>query len=220
MKKGFQSGQTRERILHAAARCFAEKGYSACSMNDIAAASGLSKGALYGHFPSKEELFRTMIISEHDRGARMALKAAEQGPYIGAITGFMEECIKNWGFPIDHRLWIEMLAVASRDPAMRDAFMESERRARNVFKQLIQKGIDAGEIEPTVDPDAISILLFALGDGIIARIADDPAYDFQKHFGVFEDVVRNALQKRGDPPRQGGVNEQGQNHRAEDNLPG
>lgn len=196
MKKSEQSAITKDKIIRAAAACFAEKGYDACSMQDIARRCGVSKGALYGHFSSKEELFKIMIAMEHGRGAERAMEAAEHAPYIDSIIRFLSDCIRDWGFPIDHRLWIEMLAVASRDAAMKKAFMESERAARGVFKMLIQKGIDNGEIDEEVDVEGMSILLFALGDGIITRIADDPAYNFQKHFGTFEKVIRAALQKR------------------------
>lgn len=196
MKKAIQSEQTKENIIKTAAKCFAEKGFSACSMNDIAVTAGVSKGALYGHFASKEALFKNMILSEHARGADRARLALASPPYIDAIVNYMKACIRDWGFPIDHRLWVEVLAVAARDPNMKAVFTESERTTRNIFKTLIQKGIEAGEIDESIDVEGISILLFALGDGIIARIADDPSYDFQQHFGVFETVVKNALQKR------------------------
>lgn len=196
MKKSEQAAIARDAIIRAAAKCFAEKGYSECSMRDIAKCSGLSKGAIYGHFPGKEELFKTMMVMEHSRGAERAMMAAAQGPYIDGIINFMAGCIRDWGFPMDHRLWIEMLAVASRDSEMKAAFMDSERKARDFFKVLIRKGIEAGEIDEDTDIEGMSILLFALGDGIIARIADDPEYDFPEHFATFEKVVRGALQKR------------------------
>lgn len=197
MKNSEKSKSTQDKIFRAAGECFAQKGYSACSMQDIAERAGVSKGALYGHCSGKEELFKQIIIREHARGAMRAKKAAENGPYIEAIITYMKECIQDFGFPVDHRLWIEALAVSSRDQEMRQAFMESEKDARNFFKILIQKGIASGEIDVGIDVEGVSILLFALGDGLIARIADDPEYDFQKHFAVFEAVVRNALRNKG-----------------------
>lgn len=61
---------------------------------------------------------------------------------------------------------------------------------------MIEKGIEAGEIEASVDAEGMSILLFTLGDGLIARIADDQEVDFQRHFEVFKNVVEGALKKR------------------------
>ncbi len=50
------STDSRHEILHAAAQLFRERGYDAASMNDLAAALDLSKGALYHHFQSKDEI--------------------------------------------------------------------------------------------------------------------------------------------------------------------
>lgn len=197
MKKADKSAATRNIILDAAARCFAEKGYSACSMQEIAECSGVSKGAIYGHFSGKEELFRTIINLQHDYGAEKASQMAQGQSYVQAIIDFMAECIRDSGFPIDHRLWAEVLAVAARDEDMKKAFLESEKKARHFFKSLIEKGIEAGEIDDSVDVEGMSIVLFALGDGLISRIADDPEFDFQKHFKVFKLVVEGALKKRG-----------------------
>ena len=192
-KREEQSKATKDKILRAAAACFAEKGYSGCSVRDIAARAGMSKGALYGHFPSKEALFKAMIGIEHGLGAERARQAAAKPPYLDGIIRFMTECIRNSGFPMDHRLWAEVLAVAARDAGMKDAFVASERATRKVFMTLLEKAAAAGEIDAALDLDAVSIWLYALGDGLIARIADDPAFDFQKHFSVFETLVRRAL---------------------------
>ena len=196
MKKSDQSASTRKAILVAAASCFAEKGYSACSMRDIAERSGVSKGAIYGHFSGKEQLFRTIITLQHDYGAEKAREFAAGSSYLQGIINFMAECIKDSAFPIDHRLWAEALAVAARDREMKAAFLESEKIARHFFKSLIEKGIKAGEIDESTDVEGMSIVLFALGDGLIARIANDPDFDFQKHFKVFKSVVEGALKKR------------------------
>ena len=190
--------------LNAAAACFAEKGYSACTIQDIIERANLSKGALYGHFRSKEELFKAMIGIEHGNGVERARALAKEPPYLDAIIRFQEACVRNPVFPMDHRrnpvfpmdhrLWIEVLAVAARDPVMKEAFAESERMARSVFKELLVKARDAGEIDPMLDVDATAIWLFSLGDGLMARIADDKSFDFQKHFDIFARLVRKALQ--------------------------
>ena len=196
MKKAEQADKTRETIIAAAAVCFAEKGYSECSMRDIAARSGVSKGAIYGHFASKEELFRAIIVRQHEYGAKKAREAADGRGYVNAIIDFMAECVKDSTFPIDHRLWIEVLAVSARDGEAREAFLASEKKARRFFRELIEKGIATGEIEESIDAEGMSILLFALGDGLIARIADDPEFDFRKHFGVFKSTLEGILRKR------------------------
>jgi len=192
-KREEKKNHTRERILRAAAACFAENGYSGCSVSDIVERAGVSKGALYVHFKSKEELFKAMIAIEHDLGIERARKAAMSPPYLAGIIWFQKECISNSGFPMDHRLWAEVLAVAARDSEIREAFVASERASRKFFVELLQKAADAGEIDSSLDLDAVSIWLYALGDGLIARTADDPEFNLEKHHAVFETLVRRAL---------------------------
>ena len=54
-------GDTKERIAQTALELFAQKGYEAVSVSDIAGALGLTKGALYRHFESKEELWNALL---------------------------------------------------------------------------------------------------------------------------------------------------------------
>ena len=193
MKRDDQKKQTRERILRAAAECFAENGYAGCSVADIMKRAQVSKGCLYVHFGSKEELFRHIIETEHQKGAERARQAAVKPPYLKGVTWFMKECIQNAGFPMDHRLWTEVLAVAARDPSLREAFVQSERATRRFFVELLKKAAEAGEIDGSLDLEVVSIWLYALGDGLIARTADDPGFDLRDHFDVFETLVHRAL---------------------------
>jgi AcrR family transcriptional regulator len=59
-----RSQETRKRILDAASQVFSRRGYGQATVEEIAAEAGVSNGALYHHFASKEELFRA-IVGEH-----------------------------------------------------------------------------------------------------------------------------------------------------------
>lgn len=189
-----QRTQAREKILNAAAACFAEKGYSGCSVQDIADRAEMSKGALYVYYKSKEELFKAMIHIEHDMAIERTHVATAKPPYLSGIIWFMSECIRNSGFPMDHRLWAEVLAVAARDSSIKAEFGKSERTMRKFWVGMLEKAAEAGEIDDSLDLEAVSIWLRALGDGLILRVADDPEYDFQKNLPLFEILVRRALQ--------------------------
>jgi len=60
-REDMPEGERRARILQAAGALFIQRGYAAVSIGDIAAAVGVSKAALYHHFPSKDELYTTMM---------------------------------------------------------------------------------------------------------------------------------------------------------------
>ena len=192
-KREDQKRATREKLLIAAAECFAEKGYSGCSVSDIAARAEVSQGALYTHFKSKEELFKTMIRQEHAQGADKARQAALAGGFLDGIINILSECIRDVGFPVDHRLWTEILAVAAREEAVREVFLAGDRVMRERLVELLRKAADAGEIDASLDLDAVSVWLYALVDGLIARTADDTDFDVRKHLRVFGMLARRAL---------------------------
>lgn len=184
---------TREKLLTAAADCFAEKGYDGCSVADIVTRADVSQGTLYVHFKNKEDLFIAMIAEEHGQGAEKARRASGSAPYLQGVVAIMTDCIRDVGFPIDHRLWTEILAVAARDRAVREAFAVSDKAMRKEFIHLLEKAAAAGEIDGSLDLDAVSVWLYALVDGLIVRTASDAAFDFKKHAAVFEMLVRRAL---------------------------
>lgn len=193
MEREKRKQDTRDKLLQAAALCFAEKGYAGCSIADIARQAGVAQGTMYVHFGNKEALFKAMIEEEHAQGAEKARRAADMTPYLTGIVSVMTDCIRDVGFPVDHRLWTEIMAVAARDSEIRQTFAVSDRAMRKVFAELLEKAAAAGEIDGSLDTDSVSIWLYALVDGLIARTADDPEFDFSKHLDVFERLVRRAL---------------------------
>lgn len=191
-----QRAEAQEKILAAAAACFAEKGYAGCSVQDISERAGLSKGALYVYYASKEELFKAMIALQYDRAVERSTATRKCASQLSGVIWFMSECIRNCGFPMDHRLWAEILAVASRDAGIRNFFMTEDREMRCMFARQLQRGVLAGEIDPGLDLNATAIWLTALGDGLIIRAADDPDFDLEQHLPVFAQLVRKALAPR------------------------
>lgn len=192
-RKEKQKAQTRQKLLIAAASCFAEKGYDQCTVADISKAAGMSQGSMYVHFASKEELFKCMIQQEHGEAAEKMRQAAEEAPSFETIMEMLVKCVRDVGFPIDHRLWIEILAVAARNETIREAFLESDRIMRDAFVSLIKKAAKLGEVDKKLDYEAVSVWIYALVDGLIARTADDSCFDFEEHLKTFDLLVRRAL---------------------------
>ncbi|MBJ7520192.1 MAG: TetR/AcrR family transcriptional regulator [Solirubrobacteraceae bacterium] len=90
----------RRALIDAAARdLFAERGYQAVSMGDIAAAAGVARSVLYDHAPSKQALFEGLLRAEHaELTARLAAEMLGDGPVrerldaaIDAFVGYVDE---------------------------------------------------------------------------------------------------------------------------------
>ena len=77
-------GDTKERILWTALKLFAENGYEAVSVSDIAGALGITKGALYRHYRNKRDIFGSIV-------ARMERRDAEQADADGMPAGALAD---------------------------------------------------------------------------------------------------------------------------------
>ena len=197
-KKKLQALQTREAILEAATQCFAENGYSGSNLDAIARRAGLTKGGIYTHFASKAALFIAIIERAYGRAmARADALAASGLPWVEAIIAHLLECIRNPQFPIDHHLWAEILAVANREPEVREVFAHCEAQGRENIKKWLELGIKAGEIDPALDVEGASGLLVVMAQGAIVRLADMDGLDADSHIRFFEKAVRTILKVKG-----------------------
>src|SRR5271169_7211638 len=78
--------QTRKRLLKAAGAVFAERGYDRASLDDVAVGAGLTKGAVYSSFDSKEELFYAMMRERIRERLELVTQAVERQATVRDIT--------------------------------------------------------------------------------------------------------------------------------------
>lgn len=149
-----KKAETRQRLIVSAAHCFAQKGYEGCSISDIAKAAKVSQGSIYVHFTNKEELFLYIIIEDHMSATKKLQNALATAPSFDALLATLMECVRDVSYPVDHRLWAEILAQATRNSAVRSAFVASDKIMREAFINLFKKAIELGQVDPHIDLDA------------------------------------------------------------------
>jgi AcrR family transcriptional regulator len=105
----------REAILHAAAEVFAHAGYAATSVDDIAAAAGITKLIVYRHFEAKEALYRSVLEQVFERQVELFLANVARGMQAGGTTSALLGVAREWpdGFRL---LWRH----AAREPQFAD----------------------------------------------------------------------------------------------------
>jgi AcrR family transcriptional regulator len=162
--------QRRAQILQAAMACFARQGYRATSMDDVVRESGLSVGAIYSYFASKEDLFLALSDDRADqtlaylndlfrRPGPMADKTKEAVDYFFALLS--DELV-----PLA-RVNVEFMTEAAKSERVKE---RQERRCESVrqfIRWLLTEAQRQGEIRPDVDIDAAAELMFALNEGIL-----------------------------------------------------
>ncbi len=109
--------EKREHILAAAERCFLGKGFHVSTMNDICREAGISPGALYLYFTSKDELILGLCEREKDRFTRDLVHLTGVADFLSALRSMAEHYCCNE--PRDKaRLHVESAAEASRNQAL------------------------------------------------------------------------------------------------------
>jgi AcrR family transcriptional regulator len=166
--------EVRARLLEAARAVFAEKGYEAASVADVAAAAGLTKGAVYSNFAGKEELFLELLRAQV--AARAEVLEALDGPPIGVLaigqqlTGIMDAS-RDW-----HLLFNEFWLMALRHDVLRELLVAERRRLHAMLTEAIERRIGAGDITPALSAGELATVGMALSNGLaFERLLDRPA---------------------------------------------
>jgi AcrR family transcriptional regulator len=168
--------QTRERLLQAAERIFAERGYHAASVDEVAEQAGFSTGALYSNFEGKEDLFLTLF----DR--HITRQSAEIAALIGDLPSVDERArigAEHWVEFLDREpktvmLFIEFWSFAVRNPDVRSRFAERYGRIHEVMTGLIARGARDLGVELSIPPEQLAVVVDALADGIALQKLVDP----------------------------------------------
>jgi AcrR family transcriptional regulator len=166
----------RDQILDAAERCFARNGFHSTSMQMICREAGVSAGALYIYFPSKEALIAG--ICERDRADFLERfsEVASADDFLVALDKvaahyFIEEEVEKIA------LTVETGAEATRNDNVRKMMLECDRAIGESFASHLGQLARSGRIDPVLPPEDMAKLLQVLGDGLMWRRAIDPEFD-------------------------------------------
>jgi AcrR family transcriptional regulator len=139
--------QRRDTILEVAGEVFAEEGFAATSMSNIAARLGGSKGTLYNYFRSKEELFAAVVQEECGRMADVLFEVDESQTIAETLTAIGERFIKHLMADWTVRMFRVVVAEASRTPELARAFYEAgPAQGSRMLTDILEQARARGEI--------------------------------------------------------------------------
>ncbi len=171
-------GTSREQLLDAAARVFAERGYRGASVEAIAAAAGVTKGALYWNFESKSDLFFSLLEERVDQRVRLLVDAAEAIAGEDAVTPLVSREISSIADEQRqlHLLTHEYWSLAARDPELGARYAERQRSLRELISHALVAHHEATCVVLTHDPMELATAVLALATGLgMDRIIDPDA---------------------------------------------
>ncbi|MGI5270233.1 TetR family transcriptional regulator [Nonomuraea sp. CA-218870] len=164
---GVTAAETRDRLLRAAADVFAERGYDGTRVADIAAAAGVSNGALYAHFGSKAEL---LVAALRAYARRLLADLFADDPDRSA-TGLLLAIGRQLPQRRDARgyLLVEALVTARRDTDVAGPTRDYVGERADWIAGLARVAQGDGELDPALSPEAVAhfCLLLALGSALV-----------------------------------------------------
>jgi TetR/AcrR family transcriptional regulator, transcriptional repressor of aconitase len=162
----------RRQIMDAALRCFARKGFHETSMQDVFRESGLSAGAVYRYFKSKNDLVQAITAEERGPITAVIESALAQDPVPGAdeIAGRLAAAVQELSGPDGPaRVAPSAWAQALYDPAVADIVRGVWGPMRSYWIKAAQRMRDDGRLPPGTDADAVGAALFSVGPGFLLQ---------------------------------------------------
>ncbi len=195
-----RSEETRSRLLDAAVRKFAEAGYDGSSVDDICAEAGVSKGAFYHHFPSKQALFLALMngwLGMIDMGLD-----AVQKDTVPETLIHMTNLLPAVFAAAEDRLpmFLEFWLQASRDETVWNAIIAPYHHYQDHFAKLIEKGVAEGSLKP-VDPRVAAQVIVSMAVGLVLQgILDPHSADWAKVTQQSLQLLLNGLEIKKETP--------------------
>jgi AcrR family transcriptional regulator len=175
MKSPSRGEETRTRILEAAGESFSKRGYDATGVAEICQRAGVTKGAFYHHFTSKQAVFMELfndwlevVDSELAIAQAGAATAPEQLVRMSEMAGGVFQ-MADGRLPI----FLEFMSEARHDPAVWQAVIAPYRRYRDYFGDFIRGGVEEGTLQP-VEPDTAAQVIVSLAVGLVLQSVFDP----------------------------------------------
>ena len=184
--------KTRAKLIRAARKAFATKGYAAASMDDLTAKAGLTRGALYHNFGDKKGLLQA-VIDQIDAEMLARLRAA-QDRSASRWLGFLDANIAYIEMALEPEIQRIMLLdgpAVLGDPSR----WPNQNACLRTTTQTIQALIDAGTVR-AMDVEAAARLLngAALNASLWIAAADDPHAVLAKAVEAFRHLAVGLLQ--------------------------
>ncbi|MDT7710864.1 MAG: hypothetical protein QOG20_6471, partial [Pseudonocardiales bacterium] len=153
---------------------FARAGFHGTSMQDVFVESGLSAGAVYGYFDSKDALVSTIIdeVLAEITGALDAIIDSASPPPPGNVLGQMFQALDGAPHGTEiARLAVQVWAEAGQRPELSVRLAAHYRQLRERFTTLVQRYQRDGTLDPSSDPHHLAQVLTALGPAFLSQRA-------------------------------------------------
>ncbi len=196
--KTAETKDTANRILRQALKIFLEKGYHGTSIDDITHAAGLTKGALYWHFSSKEDLLKRIVEDFEKQFLDGLIHTVNnvQGSLLEKIGKYFRY---NAAFSYHNReLCVSFTTLAAELVGAHHGMEPEFRRIYEKYQKFLSGLISQGKREKIfkeeIDEDLAALVIIAFHDGILLRwFMDKDKIDGKAYVNAFKKIMLQGL---------------------------
>ncbi len=189
--------QTRDGLIAAADRLFVEGGFHATTLDQIAAAAGYTKGAVYSNFASKEDLFFAVYEQRAERMvAAVERMLAEHGPAAGLERMATDTSARRGRDDGWLAVFFEFWAHAIRHPEYRARFADIHGRLQRPVASALTRFADERGIDLPVDALPLAIAANAMQIGLALERLTQPEVVDESLGGLMSRLLLDDLQRR------------------------
>jgi len=151
--------QARHRIVDAAQRVFARKGFGGATMDDIADEVGVSKGAIYLYFENKTELLKAIQAWNREQVQVVFEQLLNGEDLAEGLASMIDKFLSG---DVDTAAWHSLMIEAQSDPAVREALRADQREDFRALHGFVERLRAAGRLPHIHDTEAATSVLIAL----------------------------------------------------------
>ena len=171
-------GYDRDGVLEVAVRAFNEFGYDATSMGTLADRLGLSKSAIYHHFPSKDSVLEAAL--DEGLGALEGV-LLEPGALAGSPAARLQFVLERAVHVLVERLpYVTLLLRLRGNTSVERAALDRRREFDRAVTALVLAARDAGELRADIDPRVAERLIFGMINSLVEWYRPEGPEDAQR----------------------------------------
>jgi TetR/AcrR family transcriptional regulator, acrAB operon repressor len=197
-----EAAVTRATLLKTALSVFSAKGYAAATLDDVAKAAKVTRGAIYWHFKSKADLYNTLVQEFSARGAAVVQQAVAEGGTLIEILRrvFVRQCALIEEDKEARAVMELALFKTGLEPELqpgRKKQLEASTALVAGLSDAMQQGIAQGRLRNDLDPADMARAFLAFENGVIQMWLVSPkSFSLKASAGFFTDILISGLQKQ------------------------
>ncbi|MDQ7097025.1 TetR/AcrR family transcriptional regulator [Desulfosporosinus sp. PR] len=185
----------KNQIIEAAITCFSQKGFHRTSMQDIVAESGLSPGAIYLYFDSKEEIIKTIAATRHAKEKEIMAKAFHSQNAGKALTQLVDiffNSLLDTNTKQQRIMGVQLWGEALSNPSVYEIVRHGIDEPIRVLTELVTEYQKQKLLPQELSPEAIARVILAQFQGFVLQFVMDEQLDIQEYIKAVHHLINHS----------------------------